>query len=43
VPDRAVVEAFARRDPYVINGFVTRWDVRSWAVVIGGEEAGRAT
>src|SRR5438105_1200386 len=36
-PDRAVVEGFARNDPYVLNGLVTRWEVRSWAVVIGGE------
>ena len=33
--DRSVVEAFARSDPYVTNGLVTRWDVRSWTVVIG--------
>ena len=32
---RATVEEFARNDPYVINGLVTRWEVRSWAVVIG--------
>jgi uncharacterized protein YciI len=36
-PDRAVVEDFARNDPYVINGLVTRWEVRSWTVVIGNE------
>ncbi len=36
-PDKAVVEAFARGDPYVANGLVTRWEVRSWAVVIGNE------
>jgi uncharacterized protein YciI len=33
--DRSTVEAFARNDPYVANGLVTRWEVRSWAVVIG--------
>ncbi len=32
-PDRAVVEAFARSDPYVVNGLVTRWHVREWSVV----------
>ncbi len=32
-PVRAVVEAFARNDPYVINGLVTRWSVREWSVV----------
>jgi uncharacterized protein YciI len=32
--DRAVVEEFARRDPYVVNGAVSRWEVRPWTVVI---------
>jgi uncharacterized protein YciI len=31
----SVVEQFARNDPYVTSGLVTRWEVRSWAVVIG--------
>jgi uncharacterized protein YciI len=35
--ERSVVEDFARNDPYVIQGLVTRWEVRSWAVVIGNE------
>jgi len=35
VPDRSVVEQFARDDPYVTRGLVTRWEVRPWAVVIG--------
>lgn len=34
-PERSVVEDFARNDPYVLRGLVTRWEVRSWAVVIG--------
>jgi hypothetical protein len=34
-PDGAAAEAFARSDPYVINGLVTRWEVQPWAVVIG--------
>jgi uncharacterized protein YciI len=34
-PDRAVVEAFARHDPYVVNGLVTRWRVREWTTVAG--------
>jgi uncharacterized protein len=37
--DRRVAEDFARRDPYVIAGLVRRWEVRSWAVVIGDEPA----
>jgi uncharacterized protein YciI len=35
--ERSTVEAFARNDPYVIAGLVTRWEVRSWAVVIGND------
>jgi uncharacterized protein YciI len=33
--DAAAVESFARRDPYVVNGLVTGWRVREWAVVVG--------
>ena len=33
--DKAVVEAFARTDPYVVNGLVTRWRVREWSTVAG--------
>ena len=38
-PDRTVVENFVRNDPYVINGLVSRWEIRSWSVVIGNEPA----
>jgi uncharacterized protein YciI len=31
-----VAEAFARNDPYVLNGLITEWQVRPWTVVIGG-------
>jgi uncharacterized protein YciI len=37
--DRSTVEEFARNDPYVRSGLVTRWEVRSWAVVIGADTA----
>jgi len=37
VADRAVVENFVRHDPYVINGLVTKWEIRPWTVVIGTE------
>ena len=37
VPDPSVIEAFVRADPYVLNGLVTGWEVRPWAVAIGGE------
>jgi uncharacterized protein YciI len=33
----AIAEEFARDDPYVINGLITKWHVRQWAVAIGGE------
>ncbi|HET9016718.1 MAG TPA: YciI-like protein [Thermomicrobiaceae bacterium] len=33
----AIAENFASRDPYVLNGLVTRWEVRPWNVVIGGD------
>lgn len=31
----AAAEAFAKADPYVTNGLVTRWRVRKWATVVG--------
>ena len=31
----AVVEEFARGDPYVRNGLVTEWRVREWTTVVG--------
>lgn len=33
VPAADVVERFARADPYVTGGLVTRWRVLPWAVV----------
>jgi uncharacterized protein YciI len=35
--DASVVEDFVRKDPYVVNGLVTRWRIRPWKVVVGGE------
>lgn len=32
-PDAA--EALAKTDPYVLNGLVTRWHVRTWSTVVG--------
>jgi uncharacterized protein YciI len=32
---RQVAEQFARMDPYVLNGLVTRWRVREWTTVAG--------
>jgi uncharacterized protein YciI len=35
----ATAEAFARADPYVVNGLVERWHVRAWTTVVGKEAA----
>ena len=35
VDDRAQVEKFVGRDPYVSNGLVIQWRVRPWTVVVG--------
>ena len=35
VKDKAAIEEFIRKDPYVENGLVTRWEIRPWSVVIG--------
>jgi len=33
--EKSIVEGFARRDPYVVNGLVKEWTVRPWTVVVG--------
>jgi uncharacterized protein YciI len=35
VADPGIVDEFVRADPYVINGLVRSWSIRSWTVVIG--------
>ena len=35
----AAAEAFARADPYVTNGLVTKWRVRQWTTVVGKDAA----
>jgi uncharacterized protein YciI len=35
--EATVAEEFARNDPYVSQGLVKCWEVRSWSVVIGNE------
>jgi uncharacterized protein YciI len=35
----AAAERFAKRDPYVRNGLVTRWRVRPWNTVVGATAA----
>jgi uncharacterized protein YciI len=34
-----VARQFAERDPYVLNGLITRWHVREWTTVVGRERA----
>ena len=36
--DISIAESFARNDPYVKAGVVTRWRVKPWNVVIGGAQ-----
>ena len=33
--DKSVAEDFARADPYVTGGLVTRWHLREWTTVVG--------
>lgn len=37
--DRSVPENFAKADPYVHEGLVTKWTVRPWTVVVGHDPA----
>ena len=30
-----VAEDFAKTDPYVLNGLITKWRVREWTTVVG--------
>lgn len=32
---RESAETFAQNDPYVLNGLITKWWVRTWTTVIG--------
>ena len=35
--DAEVVKRFTESDPYIREGLVTRWRVRRWNVVVGGD------
>jgi uncharacterized protein YciI len=35
----AAAERFARADPYVRHGLVSRWRVRQWTTVVGADAA----
>ncbi len=43
VDDKSKVEAFARKDPYVVNGLAKKWEVRPWNVVVGNEQPASST
>lgn len=36
---KAVIEQFAKDDPYVTGGLVTKWIVREWTTVLGENAA----
>lgn len=33
-----LAEEFAKKDPYVKNGLITKWYIRPWTVVAGGDQ-----
>lgn len=35
VADKSIIEEFVKNDPYVKNGLIAHWEIRSWTVVIG--------
>jgi uncharacterized protein len=35
--DATPIEDFVRKDPYVKNGLVKRWEIRPWTVVVGSQ------
>jgi uncharacterized protein YciI len=35
VDDKSVIEDFIKKDPYIKNGLIKKWEIRSWTVVIG--------
>ena len=38
-PSKSVVEQFAKDDPYVTGGLVTKWVVREWTTGVGENAA----
>jgi len=38
VDDKSLIEEFIRKDPYVKNGLIVKWEIRPWTVVIGKEK-----
>ena len=35
VANKSVIENFVKKDPYVKNGLIAKWEIRPWTVVIG--------
>lgn len=35
--DKSSIENFIRKDPYVKNGLIAKWEIRPWTVVIGNK------
>lgn len=35
--DAKPIEDFVRKDPYVKNGLIKRWEIRPWTVVVGNQ------
>jgi hypothetical protein len=35
VEDKSVIEDFVKKDPYIKNGLIMKWEIREWTVVIG--------
>jgi uncharacterized protein len=35
VANKSVIEDFIKKDPYVNNGLIAKWEIRPWTVVIG--------
>jgi uncharacterized protein len=36
--DESIVKRFVESDPYVVNGLVTGWQIRTWNVVVGNDD-----
>jgi len=43
VDNKTKVEDFARKDPYVVNGLVKKWEVRPWNVDVGNQPPASST
>jgi uncharacterized protein YciI len=37
VADKSIIEDFIKKDPYVKNGLIAKWEIRPWTVVIGNK------